>query len=144
MNGILPAPPSGPPHASCALAGRAAIERELRSLSAQRERLEAGNAAPAAPSGELADDPLGLSELKRRQRVASDRLDKLDQQISTRTRALPLYEELLRDTRRAQATIDDITARFGGRENMLVEFPDGEQGTLREGLQRLQHDKWRG
>jgi hypothetical protein len=95
MNGILPAPPSGPPHASCALAGRAAIERELRSLSAQRERLEAGNAAPAAPSGELADDPLGLSELKRRQRVASDRLGKLDQQISTRTRALPLYEELL-------------------------------------------------
>jgi hypothetical protein len=51
---------------------------------------------------------------------------------------------VLRDTRRAQATIDDITARFGGRENMLVEFPDGEQGTLREGLQRLQHDKWRG
>ena len=51
---------------------------------------------------------------------------------------------VLRDTRRVQQTIEDISERYEGRENMLVEFPDGEQGTLLEGLQKLQQDKWRG
>ena len=51
---------------------------------------------------------------------------------------------VLRDTRRVQQTIEDITERYEGRENLLVEFPDGEQGTLLEGLQKLQQDKWRG
>ncbi len=50
---------------------------------------------------------------------------------------------LLRDTSRVQDTIEDITALYGGRENMLVEFPNGDQGTLHEGLQKLQRDKWR-
>jgi hypothetical protein len=51
---------------------------------------------------------------------------------------------VLRDTRRVQDTIEVITALYAGRENMLVEFPNGEQGTLHEGLQKLQEDKWRG
>ena len=51
---------------------------------------------------------------------------------------------VLRDTRRVQDTIEDIAARYEGRDNMLVVFPSGEQGTLLEGLQRLQKDKWRG
>ena len=51
---------------------------------------------------------------------------------------------VMRDTSRVQETIDDILARYTGRENMLVQFPGGEQGTLLEGLQKLQQGKWRG
>jgi hypothetical protein len=50
---------------------------------------------------------------------------------------------VLRDTGRVQDAIEDLTARYEGRENMLVELPNGEQATLREGLQQLQDDKWR-
>jgi len=51
---------------------------------------------------------------------------------------------VMRDTGRVQDTIEDITSRYAGRENMLVEFPNGEQGTLSEGMQKLEQDKWRG
>jgi hypothetical protein len=51
---------------------------------------------------------------------------------------------VLRDTGRVQDTIEDLTARYEGRESMIVELPNGEQGTLQEGLQQLQDDKWRG
>lgn len=51
---------------------------------------------------------------------------------------------VMRDTSRVQETIEDILSRYTGRENMLVKFPSGEQGTLLEGLQKLQQGKWRG
>lgn len=51
---------------------------------------------------------------------------------------------VMRDTSRVQRTIDDILTRYAGRENMLVKFPSGEQGTLLEGLQKVQQGKWRG
>ena len=51
---------------------------------------------------------------------------------------------LLRDTGRVQDTLEDLFARYQGRENMLVEYPDGKQGTLLEGLQKIQSGKWRG
>ena len=51
---------------------------------------------------------------------------------------------VLRDTGRVQRTIEDISARYDRRQKMLVEFPNGEQGTLAEGLERLKQDKWRG
>lgn len=47
-------------------------------------------------------------------------------------------------TRRAQSVMDEIEARFAGREDMLVDFPFGEQHSLRESLQMLSHRKWRG
>jgi hypothetical protein len=43
-----------------------------------------------------------------------------------------------------QRVIDELRERFAGREDMLVEFPSGEQGTLRDGLRRLGERKWRG
>ena len=51
---------------------------------------------------------------------------------------------VLRDTGRVQDVIEELTVRYEGRENMLVEFANGEQGTLKEGLGRLENDKWRG
>jgi len=51
---------------------------------------------------------------------------------------------LMRDSGRVQETVEDIRARYAGRENMLVEFADGKQGTLREGLDRLERGKWAG
>lgn len=51
---------------------------------------------------------------------------------------------VLRDTGRVQDVIEELNERYEGRENMLVEFANGEQGTLKQGLDRLQNDKWRG
>jgi hypothetical protein len=51
---------------------------------------------------------------------------------------------LLRDPRRVQDVIDEIERRFEGRENMLVEYPLGSQGTLGTGLGILAGRKWRG
>ena len=51
---------------------------------------------------------------------------------------------VLRDTGRVQDAIEEITERYAGRGNMLIELPGGEQGTLAEGLQRLEREKWRG
>lgn len=56
-----------------------------------------------------------------------------------------LQAELLaqmRYTRRVQASIDDITWRFEGRESMLVEYPVGEQRPLGEALEMLRDRKW--
>lgn len=50
----------------------------------------------------------------------------------------------LRDTRRAQQTLDEIRRRFEGRETMLVEFPVGSQRSLAEALAGLSKRKWRG
>ena len=56
-----------------------------------------------------------------------------------------LQAELLaemRYTRRVQDSIDDIEARFVGREGMLVEYPVGEQRPLGEALEMLRNRKW--
>ena len=50
----------------------------------------------------------------------------------------------MRETGRAQRVIDEIRWRFKGREDMLVEYPLGEQSTLEEGLRLLRDGKWRG
>lgn len=48
----------------------------------------------------------------------------------------------MRYPRRVQEVIDDIENRFQGRENMLIEYPVGEQRSLGEGLQLLRDRKW--
>lgn len=48
----------------------------------------------------------------------------------------------MRYTRRVQRAIDDIERRYQGRENMLVEYPVGEQHALGEALTLLRESKW--
>lgn len=50
----------------------------------------------------------------------------------------------MRETRRAQATINEIRRRFAGRESLLVEYPIGDQTTLEKALLSLEQRKWRG
>ena len=50
----------------------------------------------------------------------------------------------MRETRRAQSTIDEIRKRYAGRENLLVEYPIGGQTTLQQALRALEDRKWRG
>ena len=45
---------------------------------------------------------------------------------------------------RVQDVIDELEKRYAGRGDMMVEFPIGKQGTLRDGLKRLSDRKWRG
>jgi len=50
----------------------------------------------------------------------------------------------MRYPRRVQHTIDDIEARFQGRNALLIDYPVGRQGTLGDGLQILKDRKWKG
>jgi hypothetical protein len=50
----------------------------------------------------------------------------------------------LRSPQRVQQVIEELKKRYAGREDMMVEFPIGKQGTLRDGLKRLGERKWRG
>jgi hypothetical protein len=50
----------------------------------------------------------------------------------------------LRDTGRAEDAIRDLEERYRGRENMLVDYPIGTQGTLGDALKRLRDRKWSG
>jgi hypothetical protein len=50
----------------------------------------------------------------------------------------------LRSPRRAQVAIDELERRFSGREDMLIDYPFGEQRALGEGLELLRNQKWRG
>ena len=50
----------------------------------------------------------------------------------------------MRSPQRVQRVIEELRERYAGREDMLVEFPIGKQGTLRDGLRRLGERKWRG
>ena len=50
----------------------------------------------------------------------------------------------LRMPRRAQGVMDEIEQRFQGREDMLVDYPFGQQRSLGEGLRLLSERKWRG
>ena len=48
----------------------------------------------------------------------------------------------MRYTSRVQDSIEDIEARFMGREGMLVEYPVGEQRPLGDALDMLADQKW--
>jgi hypothetical protein len=48
----------------------------------------------------------------------------------------------MRYTSKVQDSIEDIEARFMGREGMLVEYPVGEQRPLGEALDMLADQKW--
>jgi hypothetical protein len=48
----------------------------------------------------------------------------------------------MRYPRRVQQSIEDIELRFRGRENMLIEYPVGEQRSLGEALEILRDRKW--
>jgi hypothetical protein len=50
----------------------------------------------------------------------------------------------MRDTGRVQEIIDDLEARYAGRENLLVEFPIGNQRMLGKALKALRDGKWNG
>jgi hypothetical protein len=50
----------------------------------------------------------------------------------------------MRETRRMQQTLDELTRRFEGRADMLVEYPPGRQVTLQQALELLDGRKWRG
>jgi hypothetical protein len=50
----------------------------------------------------------------------------------------------MRSPQRVQQVIEELKQRYAGREDMLVEFPIGKQGTLRDGMRRLGERKWRG
>ena len=50
----------------------------------------------------------------------------------------------MRETRRAQQVLDEIDARFAGREALLVEYPLGSQTTLEQAVKNLRERKWRG
>jgi hypothetical protein len=48
------------------------------------------------------------------------------------------------ETRRMQATLDELAERYAGRGDLLVEYPVGHQVTLQEAMQILSERKWRG
>jgi hypothetical protein len=50
----------------------------------------------------------------------------------------------MRDTGHVQEIIDDLEARYAGRENLLVEFPIGNQRMLGKALKALRDGKWNG
>ena len=50
----------------------------------------------------------------------------------------------MRETRRMQQTLDELGKRYESRGEMLVEYPVGQQTTLREALETLRDRKWRG
>jgi hypothetical protein len=50
----------------------------------------------------------------------------------------------MRDTRRVQHIIEEIQERYAGRENMIVAYPIGGQGSIAQGLETLRNRKWRG
>lgn len=50
----------------------------------------------------------------------------------------------LRDTRRVQRVIDDIRERYEGRQQMLIDYPIGQQSTITDGIEKLKNRKWNG
>ena len=45
---------------------------------------------------------------------------------------------------RMQDAVNEIRRRYAGREEMLVEYPVGQQSPLGTALEKLMHRKWRG
>jgi hypothetical protein len=50
----------------------------------------------------------------------------------------------MRETRRMQRELDELSRRFEGRSDLLVEYPPGRQVTLKQALELLDERKWRG
>jgi hypothetical protein len=50
----------------------------------------------------------------------------------------------MRYPRRVQRVIDDVEQRYHGRENMLVDYPVGEQNSISDALTILKNRKWEG
>lgn len=50
----------------------------------------------------------------------------------------------MRETRRMQRELDELSRRFEGRGDMLVEYPVGQQVTLEKAIEILRERKWRG
>jgi hypothetical protein len=50
----------------------------------------------------------------------------------------------MRSPGRVQEELDEIDRRFAGRDNLLVDYPVGEQGTLASAIESLRKRKWRG
>lgn len=50
----------------------------------------------------------------------------------------------MRDPSATEYAIEEIERRFRGRENMLVDYPIGEQTPLAEAVEILRERKWRG
>jgi hypothetical protein len=50
----------------------------------------------------------------------------------------------LRRTRDVQRVIDDIRVRYEGRQQMLVDYPLGQQSTITDGIEKLKNSKWNG
>lgn len=50
----------------------------------------------------------------------------------------------MRQTGRAERVMDEIERRFQGREDLLVDYPVGEQKPLGQALRQLRDGKWRG
>ena len=48
----------------------------------------------------------------------------------------------MREQRRAQRVIEEIERRYAERDDMVVGYPLGQEGTLREGLEVLRDRKW--
>ena len=48
----------------------------------------------------------------------------------------------MRETSRAQREIEQVAERYQGHGDMIVGYPVGEQGTLREALETLRERKW--
>ena len=45
-------------------------------------------------------------------------------------------------TRRVQKVIDEIRVRYEGRQQMLIDYPMGEQSTISGGIEKLKNRKW--
>ena len=63
--------------------------------------------------------------------------------LSVRFLSIELLTKL-RAPSRAQYMIDDVTERYAGREEVLVDYPLGKKSTLREALKIVEDQKWRG
>ena len=50
----------------------------------------------------------------------------------------------MRYPRGVQKIIDDLETRYRGRDDLLVDYPLGRQGTLGDGLEILRDRKWSG
>jgi hypothetical protein len=50
----------------------------------------------------------------------------------------------MRETRRMQHELNELSRRFEGRGDMLVEYPVGQQVTLEQAIEILRERKWRG
>jgi hypothetical protein len=50
----------------------------------------------------------------------------------------------MNDPAAVQSAIDEIERRYKGRENMLVDYPIGDQSPLGQAIQVLRDRKWRG